>query len=278
MSESEKKSSVFVHRRSDHEIFSSIEELMTADAIQLVNALSKHLGERFTAFEEPFIQQKIDGRCFALITENHLKLMAPKSRIGDRLYVLSFKQRMAKAARIVRRGRIVQEGSVRVDPPGLEAKYILTYGTLKLIFQKSETVTAIHKETGTPIQKVETSTYYDLIDLDLIDDIDLESEKQQEEILEVVKVPYKKKTLFWSKIEYKVEKKPTGEVKEVGVGKIYISLKSPLVSKLPGDPKSTYDVSQLMLTTTHFSEAENLHKVLTSLLNELRKVQLTEHV
>ena len=85
------------HReKTDERVMESIDNLLSATPEQLAKWLDVELGSRFSDFKDPFIRQKIDGRCVGLLTESHLKEMVPDSAIGDRLHVLSIRDKIIR--------------------------------------------------------------------------------------------------------------------------------------------------------------------------------------
>ena len=86
-------------RKSEDDLTKHIDTLIDAPIQELCNWLQVLLADRFESFAEPFVHHKIDGRCFALLTESHLKDMAPESSIGDRLYVLGVRDKMIRCIR-----------------------------------------------------------------------------------------------------------------------------------------------------------------------------------
>eukprot|EP00298_Acanthocystis_sp_HF-20_P000038 c10037_g1_i1.p1 GENE.c10037_g1_i1~~c10037_g1_i1.p1 ORF type:complete len:360 (+),score=180.26 c10037_g1_i1:28-1080(+) len=249
-----------IKRDSDEFIRADIDHLLSSDTPKLIELLSKHLGNRFERFILPFQDQGIDGRCFQLLTDDHLLEMAPDSAIGDRLYLLSFKQRAIKAARMAKRSRVVLQGTVTVDPPGSEADFILSEGSLKLIFSRTQIV-PITEAGATKKETKRKITFCDHIDLDTIEDADLESATIKEQVYETIKIPYKVRSCCSSRVEYEIDKRATGEVKEVGIGKIYIRLKdAAMIGSPPGGQIEDPSKAKLVKEESSIAQQEEEEK------------------
>eukprot|EP00300_Choanocystis_sp_HF-7_P027646 c32825_g1_i1.p1 GENE.c32825_g1_i1~~c32825_g1_i1.p1 ORF type:complete len:345 (+),score=90.09 c32825_g1_i1:48-1037(+) len=267
-----------------HQLHMQIDKLTTSSVVELCQWMQAELGDRFNSFSQAFLDHGIDGRCFALLHENHLKDMSPSSTIGDRLYVLAARDKMIRAARIARRSHVIMQGSAKVIPPNENAEYVLTNGSLKLIFTRVEKIAALDSH-GQPIvqnssqeqvvrEKTRTSTLCDHIDLSTIEDVDIESETQLEEIFETVKRKVVHKSCFSERVEWVTEKRSTGQAKEVGVANLFVTLSSG-TSLRDANSDAGVGTRSLTLTLKDFQEGERLHQAMINQIEEIRQVQIT---
>ena len=85
-----------VRDKRDERILSNIDDLVHATPEKLTEWIAAELGPRFDVFKQAFINQKIDGGCVSFLNESHLKEMVPDSTIGDRLHLLTVRDKFVR--------------------------------------------------------------------------------------------------------------------------------------------------------------------------------------
>ena len=145
--------------------------------------------QRFAALKDDFLKQRIDGKCFLLLTHDLLREVSPSSPVGDRLHILEIREDMARVSRMAKRSQVVLAvKDVHINPPGVKGEVVLTHSNLKLMYvseskNKTDALGSTTTTTGSSSSsssskggstRVVKSKYLDLVDLLTIEDVDKE--------------------------------------------------------------------------------------------------------
>src|SRR5437868_1883182 len=100
--------------------------------------------------------------------------MVPELKIGDRLFIMYLKYRIARAERVALRNQILIQGKAIVEGSNKEARYMLTHSSLNLHYLTTHK-TKIQSEHSATAHTIATrvTTFVDVIDLSTIVDADL---------------------------------------------------------------------------------------------------------